>query len=668
MKLEAAQPLRSNPAQKQAPKQATYRQLLRWSLLVIGGAPRLFLAGLALSVVSLVLGQYSIRLLSRIITALASANPSQSGALGLTAWYIGVTVLVIALQIAARQVTIRADSAMLGSLQLRLHDGLLRMPPSYHDQHDIGETTTIVMQDAAGCQPMLRDLVSFPVTQGIGLVSALVFLVQSLNEIGDVPIGVQTVLAVVLLVLPFAGWWFSSRVRHAYDAVRNTQARVATEFANSATLPLEVRLMGAEQQRSYAFATRLHELMRLRVQAQTRAETSNQFQTTVPVLLQAGFLAFAAVAAVRSGAAAAGTILSVYYFVPKVIEPLDQMIRFLGGIQMILMQTSRLGNLLDATPPVSLQAAATAASQVTTSPSVRFEAVTFSYASATVPVLRAVSHVFPAGRVTAVVGRSGTGKSSILALIDGMRSPQAGQIKVGDVPVTSPPSPTLLDQLAVVSQFPLFITDTIRANVHLAKRDASDAEIEEALRRIGLWPALVRLGGEAPLDYVLPRAAGQGLSGGERRQLAVGRMMLRQPKLLLLDEPTTGVDAMSVGQLMDGIRRACVGVTVIMVEHNLDVVQSFADEVCCLQDGVFVDIGTPEALAARPSLFSQLLAARSRLGDTGGMDIESVPMPVLSRSNGMAKAPDLIKGSGVAKGMGVVMGAVDGMARKVDQS
>jgi len=602
----------------------SYRKLLGWSLAVIAGAPLLFAASLALAVAGVTLGQFSVRLLSRIISALAALQRADHSVIALAALYTGVVIAVIALQYSARLLTIRADGAMLGALQSRLHDTLLRMPPAYHDAHDIGETTTIVLQDAAGCQPMLRDLVAFPVTQGIGLVSAVIFLLQSLNEIHDVPPAAQFALVAVLLLLPPLGWWFAGRVGHAYDAVRTAQAAVASEFANSASAPLEVRLMGAVGQRSRAFAAQLGALMARRVRAQSRSETANQFQNAMPVLLQAGFLAYAATEAVRVGAGAAGAILSIYYFVPKVVEPLDQMIRFFGGMRMIWVQAARLGAVLDAPPA----AVSSGAGDVGPAPEIAFEDVVFAYDNAAAPVLRGITTVFPGGQVSAVVGRSGAGKSSLLGLIDGLRAPAAGVVRIGGQPVDALGPRLLLEAVAVVSQFPLFIADSVRANFRLAAEAAGDAEIEAVARAVGLWPALVRLGGEAPLDHPLPRVIGQGLSGGERRLFAVARMLLRRPAVLLLDEPTTGVDAMSIGELLTGLRQACAGVTVVMVEHNLDVVRGLADVVCCLEDGRIVDRGSPGELAARPSLFSRLLAARDRVGGVEGLEIESVAMPV----------------------------------------
>jgi ABC-type multidrug transport system fused ATPase/permease subunit len=278
--------------------------------------------------------------------------------------------------------------------------------------------------------------------------------------------------------------------------------------------------------------------------------------------------------------------------------------------------------VLDASPRRS----ASGGPPIEAAPDVTFERVTFGYPGAPQPTLNDFSNVFPAGRITAVVGRSGTGKSSLLSLLDGLREPDSGTVTIAGRPVQSFDPDALCETVGVVSQFPLFIDDTVRANFQLGHDGATDAEIEAAARATGLWPALQKLG-DSPLDAIVPRTSGRGLSGGERRRLALTRVLLRRPKVLLLDEPTTGVDQLSIGMLMDALRIACKGMTVIMVEHNLDVVLGLADLVCCMEGGKFSDVGKPDELANRPSLFRDLLAARERLTSTAGMELRSVSLP-----------------------------------------
>lgn len=647
MKSEAKNTHSRAGKRSQQPEPISYRRLLRWALLVVRTSWPLFLVSLALSVLPIVLGQYSVSLLSRIISLIGQASVDHH-VVQLATIYACIALLAIVLQFSSRIANIRSNAEMLGALQQRLHDKLLAMPTSYHDTHDLGETTTIVLQDAAGCQPMLRELVAFPVTQGIALISAIYFLIQGLSQLKSVPLGAELTLAVVVIIVPPLTWLLSGGQRQAYDAVRNAQAALTTEFANSATTPTEVQLLGAEAQRSNAFARRLSALVAARIRSQSGLEFSNQFQTAVPTLLQVGFLTYAAIAAARSGGAAAGAILAIYYFVPKIIEPVEQIIQFFGGLDMLWMQATRMGTILDTPEEPSTASARTVPDGEA---AVALENVALRFSDTQAPVLRDLTHVFPAGKISAVVGRSGSGKSTILSLINGVRGPDRGNVSIVGRPITSLDRALLRTMVAVVSQSPLFISDTVRANFQLARADASDTEIEQVARATGLWPALVKLGGEQPLDFEVPRTVGRGLSGGERRLLAVARVLLRRPKILLLDEPTTGVDQLSVGTLLDGLRRACAGLTVVMVEHNLDFVRSFADQVCCLQDGRFADIGTPNELASRPSLFRELLVAREALTSTAHLEVRSLPMPSLAAGQSIDPFSDASQPqSGGAKG------------------
>ena len=171
----------------QQPEPISYRRLLRWAFLVVRTSWPLFLVSLALSVLPIVLGQYSVSLLSRIISSIGQASVDRH-VVQLAVIYACTALLAIALQFSARIANIRSNAEMLGALQQRLHDKLLAMPTAYHDTHDLGETTTIVLQDAAGCQPMLRELVAFPLTQGVALISAIYFLIQGLSQLQSVPL------------------------------------------------------------------------------------------------------------------------------------------------------------------------------------------------------------------------------------------------------------------------------------------------------------------------------------------------------------------------------------------------------------------------------------------------------------------------------------------------
>ncbi len=145
----------------------------------------------------------------------------------LTAALFALTALiVIALAFANRVGTVWINTLMLRGLQIRLHDKLIRLGPTYHAEHDMGENTAVIMQYTAGAQPMLRDTLTFPLVRGVSLATAILFLFYNLSDLRGQSGVIYALLAVLLIVLPLGGWWLSGKLRGAYSAVRERVTEV----------------------------------------------------------------------------------------------------------------------------------------------------------------------------------------------------------------------------------------------------------------------------------------------------------------------------------------------------------------------------------------------------------------------------------------------------------
>lgn len=615
-----------------APEAVPYRKLLHWGWYVVSAALGWFLANTVLTVVLQVLAQYNVQVLATVVSGLSgaylggAAGPAPPSGPAQTAGFLGaflpkhletaavvfaiLALLLIVLRFLERLLLTWSDSLMVARLQQRLHDKVLTLGPAYHQSHDLGETMLIVTRFSTGSQLLLRDLISFPVVRGISLITAMIFLTNNLAVVGDTPFWVQATLLSAIFLLPLGGWRLALKLRAAYEKVRDSELALANEFSNSASLPLEVQLMGAEAQRSQAFGTRLKNLIRHKMAAAFRNEVANQFQTSAPVFLQTVFLIYGVFFALKSGnPAAPGAILAIYYFVPQAVNPLQEIIQFFTGLQSTWPQVEKVVELLEAEPEVKEKPGA--GELVASRGALVLEDLTFAYSPEGVKILDHLSYAFAPGKVTAIVARAGMGKSTLLNLVARVRDPQEGRILIDGQDIRDVTLASLRRQVAKVSQFPLFVADSIRANLRLAKAEATDAELEEVCRRTGLWPVLEQAAGGhcRPLDYRLPRAASEGLSGGQRRLLAVTRALLLRPQILLLDEPTTGIDALGRAQVAQVLREACRGLTVLIVDHDLEFISHFADWVCCLEEGRFTLTGPPEELAAQPGLFRDLLEA-----------------------------------------------------------
>src|SRR5690606_22898925 len=218
------------------------------------------------------------------------------------------------------------------------------------------------------------------------------------------------------------------------------------------------------------------------------------------------------------------------------------------------------------------------------------------------PVLRDVSFTVPDGTMTALVGPSGAGKSTVLALIERFYDVTAGAVRVAGVDVRDQPRHALRARLGYVEQEAPVLAGTIRENLLLAAPGATEEQLLAALARVNL----ADLVGRSPEGLAAQVGeAGVLLSGGERQRLAIARALLAAPPILLLDDPTSHLDARNEAALRDAIGAAAVGRTTIIVAHRLSTVVD-ADQIVVLDQGRVVAVGRHEELAATSPLYREL--------------------------------------------------------------
>ncbi|KAM0270846.1 hypothetical protein ACHAQH_009310 [Verticillium albo-atrum] len=229
---------------------------------------------------------------------------------------------------------------------------------------------------------------------------------------------------------------------------------------------------------------------------------------------------------------------------------------------------------------------------------VTFNNVSFTYPNRPdVPVLDGVSFTLQPGQFCGLVGPSGAGKSTIMSLVQRLYHPTTGTISL-DGQDLKPLSPSFRDSIALVPQDPTLFDGTVRFNVGLGAApgtEATDAEIEEACRLANIHDTIVAL----PEGYDSEcGASAQRLSGGQRQRLAIARALVRRPRLLLLDESTSALDATSEAALQEGLERASRGTTVLAITHRLHTVQK-ADVILVVEGGKIVDHGKHSELMER---------------------------------------------------------------------
>ncbi|CAI0388541.1 unnamed protein product [Linum tenue] len=235
---------------------------------------------------------------------------------------------------------------------------------------------------------------------------------------------------------------------------------------------------------------------------------------------------------------------------------------------------------------------------------IEFKGVTFSYPSRPdVIIFRDFSIFFPAGKTVAVVGGSGSGKSTVISLIERFYDPSQGQVLLDNVDIKSLQLKWLRDQIGLVNQEPALFATTILENILYGKPDATMDEVEAAASAANAHSFVTLL----PNGYnTQVGERGVQLSGGQKQRIAIARAMLKNPKILLLDEATSALDAGSESIVQEALDRLMVGRTTVVVAHRLSTIRN-VDTIAVIQQGLVVEAGTHEELIAKAGAYATLI-------------------------------------------------------------
>jgi len=345
--------------------------------------------------------------------------------------------------------------------------------------------------------------------------------------------------------------------------------------------------------------------------ARLEAATSPIMETLAGLAI-ASMLALSGVLVLKYGQTP-GELMSFITALLLAYEPAKRLARMRVSIETGMVGVRAMFELLD--HPLTIVEAPDAQPLPDGPGEVRLERLTFSYRDGH-PILRNVDLVFPAGRTTALVGHSGAGKSTIINLVMRLYDPDKGRVTIDGHDLRRVTFESLRDRIAYVGQDAFLFAGTIRHNIALGRRGATEADIEAAARAANAHDFITAM----PQGYDTEVGEGGGrLSGGQRQRVTIARAILRGAPILILDEPTSALDSESEGLIRDALEQLSVGRTTIVIAHRLSTVAS-ADHIIVMERGRVAEQGGRDELLRRNGPFQRLFGGQLLSMPTPGPD------------------------------------------------
>ena len=435
----------------------------------------------------------------------------------------------------------------------------------------------------------------------------LVFLIQALLTIGLAAIAMfltdPALAAISLAPVPFViviAFRYGRRSRPALQEVQQRVAELTAEVEENIAGVRVVKAFAAEKRQRLSFDYRVGRVFDQSMVSTRLAAFYAPFIGFLPQLGLAAVLFFGG-RQVINGSLSIGAFSAFYTYLLMLIAPMRTFGMMLGLSQRATASGGRIFQILDREPEVKAEPGAGGLPDG--GGRVQFENVTLRYPGATTDALESINLDVKAGLTVALVGGTGSGKSSLVQLIPRLYDTTEGRVLVDAADVRSVDPAALRSQIAVVNDDPFLFSASVRDNIAYARPDASDDEVLEAARRAQAAEFIERLP-----DGFATRVGERGLtlSGGQRQRLAIARALLADPRILILDDATSSVDASTELQIKAALREVMAGRTTFVIAHRLSTI-ALAEEIVLLEEGRLVAHGDHQHLLAESDLYRQIV-------------------------------------------------------------
>jgi ATP-binding cassette, subfamily B, bacterial len=531
----------------------------------------------------------------------------------LAALIVAAAVTDAALAFVERWLSARVGEGVIYDLRVALFDHVQRMPVSFFTRTQTGALTSRLNNDVIGAQRALTGTLGSVVSNVVVLTVNLIAIVAL-----EWRFAVLTVVLLPLFIIPArrVGRKLQAITRQQMDLNASMNATMTERFNISGALL--VKLFGRQHDETRDFAERADGVRATGVRSAVYGRTFFVGLSLVGALAVA-VVYWAGGHLVIDGSLTPGTLVALSAFVTRIYGPLTALTNARVDLMTAVVSFERVFEVLDAENPIEDRPGAIAL--VEPEGRIGFDAVRFRYPeTAIVPslegeqpaptpgasprgfVLDGVTFTVEPGQMVALVGPSGAGKTTISALVPRLYDVTEGTVRVDGHDVRDLTQRSLRAAIGVVSQDPHLFHDTIAANLRYARPAATDAEVVAACRAAQIHDLVAGL----PDGYAtVVGDRGYRLSGGEKQRIAIARMLLKDPAVVILDEATSHLDSENEAAIQRALAEALAGRTSLVIAHRLSTIAS-ADQILVVDEGRIVERGTHDDLLAAGGLYAEL--------------------------------------------------------------
>ncbi|WP_372630289.1 ABC transporter ATP-binding protein [Cohnella sp.] len=488
----------------------------------------------------------------------------------------------------------------------RLFDHFMTLGEHFYSKNGVGKLLSYVMNDVTAVREAIARGINQSTNSGILILSAV-----SMMLLSDIPLHLIAVSVLPLLAIPWIVSVFGPVIRTRSLSVQEALGKM-TESAEEQFGGIRVtKKFAAERIMSARFGA---EVDRVHGKQLKLVRVSSLFQALIPFL---GTLSL--IIAIMYGGyltihqrLTIGNFVALTLYIRMMVNPLQQIGGVINTMQRSRASLDRINELLSRAGEI--QEAEQAQARDLRYAGIRVRHLTFSYPDSDLEALHDLSLDIPPGTTAGILGKTGSGKTTLMKLLLRMYDPPEGTITIGGADIRDLTLESLRGQIAYVPQEGFLFSTTIRDNIAFYRRDSAMSRIEEAARQAQIYGNIV----EFPERFETKLGErGVTLSGGQRQRTSLARGLIKNAPIMILDDSVSAVDAVTEQKIIDTISAERQGLTTIVIAHRISALKH-ADEIFVLDEGRIVQRGTHDRLVSEPGLYASLHAIQ----EEGSRDAE----------------------------------------------